>query len=213
MGCGKKMGEYGNAQRRDKVRFGIAGLWGSDPPAGRCKNEHEQAKSNGRLFGPLASLVQLISLVSTVPRLRRARFRPTFGYAMFSSINYTTQKRTLAPSTGPATAEDINPPPPRLRRTSIRRPRASPSRAVEAPEPQVVVVRPPRARRVEDRVGGVDAGHPFFTSRAAPVRVVLEREPSVGRADLRLGCRRCHSKRRVMRRRARKVDGARRPRF
>ena len=97
------------------------------------------------------------------------------------------------------------------RTASIRR--ASPPRAVEAPEPQVVVVRPPRARRVEDRVGGVDAGHPFFTSRAAPVRVVFEREPSVRRTDLRLRCRRRHSERRVMRRCARKVDGVLWPRF
>ena len=98
------------------------------------------------------------------------------------------------------------------RTASIRRLRASPPRAVEAPEPQVVVVRPPRARRVEDRVGGVDPGHAVHAA-SVPVRVVLEREPSVCRTDLGLGRRRRHSQRRVVRGCARKVDGPRRPRF
>ena len=72
-----------------------------------------------------------------------------------------------------------------------------PPRAVEAPEPQVVVVRPPRARRVEHRVGGVDAGHAVHAA-SVPVRMVLEREPSVGRPNFTLRRRRRHAERRVV---------------
>ena len=66
-----------------------------------------------------------------------------------------------------------------------------PPRAVDAPEAQVVVVRPPRSRRVEDRVGGVDAGHAVHAA-GVPVGVVLQSQPSVRRADFRLGCCWCY---------------------